>query len=244
MVGRAESNNPGMPNMHAFTQPLILTTCSLAASALLLVPRAAVRPPAIEFDEATIFIEYNATDEDAEVVVAIDADMGLERFRIVNPCGQEILDLRSRNTDDIGVRKIALETPEPGLDEVLDGYPEGWYRFFGKAEDGQKLYSEVWLSHELPGAPTITYPLDGATGVPTNGAVATWSAGSDAASFFLELDQDDLGVDLKSNVAGDTSSFGLPSGWIRPDTEYQFGLGARGKNGNLSVVEIHFTTAP
>lgn len=230
--------------MHSAVHPLILTTGSLAVSALLLVPKAAVRSTPLEFDEAAIVIEYNATDDDAEVVISIDADMGLERLRIVNPCGKEILDVRALHTDDIGLRKFALETPEPALDEVLDGYPEGWYRFFGKSEDGQKLYSEVWLSHELPTVPTITYPLDGATGVPTVGAVATWSAGSDAESFFLELDQDELGVDLKSNIVGDTTSFGLPSGWIRPDTEYQFGLGARSQNGNLSVVEIHFTTAP
>jgi hypothetical protein len=228
------------------TNLLSFQTCAASIAVVgalsLFVPPAA--PPVIPFDEAAIYIEYNSTDGDAEVVVSIDADLGLERFRIVNPCGREILHLRSRHTDDIGVRKIALETPEPSLDEVLDAYPAGWYRFYGRAEGGQNLFSQVWLSHALPSAPTITFPLDGATGVPTSGAAATWTSGPDAESFFFELENDDLGADVKSNVPGGTTSFGLPSGWMQPSTEYQLGVGTRHENGNLNVVEIHFTTAP
>jgi len=225
-----------------FTAPhaFVLLGATLVGSTFLILGPAA--PLTIPFDEAEIFVEYNATDEDAEVVVSVDADMGLGRFRIVNPLGKQILDLRSKHTKDIGTRKIDLETPEPSLGTVLAAYPEGRYLFLGKSTNGVSLLSEVWLTHDLPAAPEITYPLDGATGVPLDGASATWTAGPDADSFFVELEQEELGEDIQSNCAGDTSSFGFPAGWLEPLTEYQLGVGARAENGNLTVVEIHFTT--
>lgn len=203
----------------------------------------AVLPGWIPFDEAKIFVEYNASDGDAEIVVDVDADVGLERFVVLNPNGRTVLDLRSKQTQDLGIRKIALETPEPSLADVLAAYPEGGYWFFGRSTDGQILFSSVSLSHSLPQAPAITFPLDGAIGVPTSGAV-TWTAGPDAASFFFELESDDAGVDLKANLAGNATSFGFPAGFLVPDTEFQVGVGARADNGNLTVVEHTFTTAP
>lgn len=200
--------------------------------------------PPIPFDEARIFVEYNVADEDAEVVVSVDADLGLERFIVVGPHGKEVLRLQSKNTQDLGIRKIDLETPEPSLQAVLDAYPPGEYKFYGRSTDGQHLFSVVTLSHELPAAPHISFPLDGGVGVPTSGAAATWTAGPDAASFFLELDQDDLGVDLKTNLPGGMSLFGFPEAWLAPGTEYQLGIAARADNGNLTVKEINFTTAP
>jgi hypothetical protein len=218
------------------------TAATCLSSTLLLTSSDGSHPPPLPFDEAVIILEHNATDGDAEIVVTVDAETGLERFRIVNPLGREIIDLRSKHAHDLGTRKIALETPEPSLEDVLAAYPEGWYRFFGRATDGQTFFSMVWLSHDLPAAPTITFPSDGARNVPLAGAAASWTAGPDAEGFFFELEQDDLGVDLKGNLAAGTTSLGFPDGFLQAGTEYQLGLGARSSSGNLSVVEIHFTT--
>ena len=228
--------------MFSTTNALSLTATIVLGSSFM-IPNILLTPsPAVPFDEATIYLEYNATDEDAEVVVSVDADVGLEHFQIVNPRGQQILNMRARHNEHVCIRKINLETPGPSLAVVLESYPAGWYEFFGQTTTGESLFSLVWLSHELPDAPRITFPLDGAVDVPLNGASATWTAGPDAESFFLELEQDDLGVDVKSNIAGGASSFGFPAGWLAPDTEYQLGVAARADNGNLSVVELHFTT--
>jgi hypothetical protein len=197
----------------------------------------------IPFDEARIFVEHNATDDDAEVVIDIDAEVGLERLTLVAPDGAEVLNLRAEHLG-LGLRKFALETPEPSLHAVLSAYPPGEYRFYGRSVDGQFLFSTASLSHALPEAPDLIYPLAGSTDVPTSGASAIWTAGSDAASFFLEIESDDLGLDVKSNVAGDAGSFGFPEGWLAGGTEYQLGLGSRADNGNLTVIEIDFTTAP
>jgi hypothetical protein len=198
-------------------------------------------PAAIPFDEARIFVEYNATDGDAEVVIDIDADVGLERLSIVKPDGKEVLNLRAKH-GELGLRKFALETPEPSLKEVLSAYPEGDYRFLGRSVDGEFLFSVVTLSHALPDPPRLVFPLEGDAGVPTRGASAMWAADADAAGFFVELENDDLGTDVKANLAGDATSFGFPDGFLEPFTEYQFGLGSRADNDNLTVVEVHFTT--
>ena len=207
--------------------------------ACLALPAAPVAAP---FDEARLFVEYNATDDDAEVVLQVDADVGLDRFRVINPNGKQILDLRAKHTQDLGIRKINLETPEPSLAAVLAAYPPGAYRFLGKTVDGETLSSTVWLSHDLPGAPQFTFPQSGQTGVPLSGAAASWTAVSGAVSYFLELENDDLLVDVKSNIAAEQTSFGFPAGWLLPKTQYQIGIGARGANGNLTVVELEFTT--
>ena len=212
---------------------------ALAATALPL----ASPPPTEPFDEARLFLEYNATDEDAEVVIQVDADAGLERFRVVAPDGKVILDLRARGAEGLGIRKLDLETPEPGLEAVLAAYPEGEYSFFGRTTDGEILASTVALSHELPAAPQLTFPTEGQTGVPLGGA-ASWTPVAGAAGYFLEIENDDLGVDLKSHVVASQTSFGFPAGWLLPDTEYQIGIAARGANGNLSVTELDFTTGP
>ena len=225
---------------------IVKPAVSIALLALVGVPmtargsRSATSTP---FDEALIYVEYNATDDDAEVVVVIDAEMGLERLAIEAPSGAEVLHLRAEHLG-LGLRKFALETPEPSLQSVLAAYPAGEYRFYGRAVDGRFLFSVVTLSHALPAAPSILYPLDGDTAVPTSGASAVWSAGPDADGFFLELENDDLGVDVKSNIAGGATAFGFPAGWLAGGTEYQLGVAARGGNGNLTVVEIDFTTAP
>jgi hypothetical protein len=219
-----------------------LAASSMIGAGLFTLTMTAAPRPTIPFDEAILYVEYNASDEDAEVVVDVDADVGLARFSVLAPNGKEVLNLRSRDSQDLGIRKINLETPEPALEDVLEAYPEGWYRFYGKSVDGETLFSEVRLSHELPLAPRITYPLDGDVGVPTSGAAATWNSDSGSEGFFFELEQDDLEVDIKSNVAADATSFGFPDGWLEADTEYQMGLATRAENGNLTVVEIHFTT--
>jgi len=226
-----------MSSLHLFA---CVSMFALTSGAFVLsVPTASSPEP---FDEATLFLEYNATDDDAEVVLQIDPEVGLSRLRVINPLGKEIVDLRAKAAEGLGIRKVNLETPEPSLAEVMLAYPSGAYRFIGKTVEGETLLSIVWLSHDLPAAPHLTFPLSGQIGVPTSGAAATWHAVPGAAGYFLELENDELLVDVKSHIAPRQTSFGFPEGWLLPDTEYQIGAGARGANGNLTVVELDFTT--
>ena len=213
--------------------PLVLATSALVA------PAPAPEPP-IPFERVAIYLEYNATDNDAEVVIDLKADADLERLIVLGPQGQAVLKLRSKDTQALGLNEIVIETNEPGLAEVLASYPAGVYRFFGRTLTGEHLFSAATLSHDLPPAPVFIHPLDGATAVPLDGA-ATWAGSSSAVSWLLELEQEDVEIDLLTNLKGQTTSFGFPAGWLEPGLEHQLGLAARASNGNITVTEIHFT---
>jgi hypothetical protein len=217
----------------------LLLPAALAAVALFQPePNRSAEP----FERVAIFLEYNATDEDAEVVVDLKADAPLERLTIIAPDDRKVLRLGSSDLQQIGINELILETTEPSLQEVLAAYPPGVYRFVGRTHGGQVLFSTATLSHQLPAAPQFLHPLDGATGVPINGASASWTS-PPAASYLVELEQEDIGIELLTNVLGTTTSLAFPNGWLAPGREHQIGVGLRAANGNLVVTEIQFTAA-
>ena len=214
---------------------------ALAAVALLTLS-STTKPALEEFDIATLRVEYNATDDDAEVVLFVDVPEGLDRLRVIDPNGKEILNVRAKNAQDLGIRKLNLETPEPSLASVLAAYPAGPYRFLGRTVEGELLASTAWLSHDLPAAAQFSFPQAGQSGIPLAGAAAAWGAVPGATGYFLELENDDLGVDVKSHIAAAQVSFGFPTGWLFPNTQYVLSIGAVGASGNLTVTQLDFTT--
>lgn len=86
----------------------------------------------LEFTDLRMTLEQNATDGDTEVVLfAKGQDDGLKKLRIVRPDGRTVAELRG-NRRTIGLRELALESPEPPeLERVLRSFPEGTYRFAG-----------------------------------------------------------------------------------------------------------------
>ena len=60
-----------------------------------------------------------------------------------------------------------FDTPEPSLEDLMQAYPEGQYRFQGRTAAGEKLAGVADLSYELLPAPTILFPPAGETDVPT-----------------------------------------------------------------------------
>ncbi len=219
--------------------PALLVPALVAGATATVAPR----PAAIPFERVAIYLEYNATDDDAEIVVDLKADAALERLAIFAPGGKPVLKLRSRDGEGLGINELVLETTEPALATVLAAYPPGLYRFVGRTHSGQELFSIAQLSHDLPAAPDILQPLDGEVGI-LDGSSAVWTCATPVASFLVELEQEDIGIELLSNVLGTTTSFAFPAGWLAPGLEHQLGIGARAANGNLVVTEIHFTAMP
>src|SRR5687767_5786963 len=73
---------------------------------------------AIEFDEADIFYELNATDGDVGVHVSLDAESWRE-LRIESPRGQEIIEVEPQGSlQRIGLTELFFEGEEPSLEEV------------------------------------------------------------------------------------------------------------------------------
>ncbi|HEV2844443.1 MAG TPA: hypothetical protein VG477_06335, partial [Thermoanaerobaculia bacterium] len=122
-----------------------LLILALALPALL----ACVNPSrADEFENLSIRLERNVTDDDAEAVIEIKVEEGgLATLLIIAPDGRRIARFESRNRRNLGAREMLLETPEPNPTAVLRSYPPGTYRFLGKTLDGEELSGEAELSH-------------------------------------------------------------------------------------------------
>lgn len=196
-----------------------------------------------EFEEASIHLEQNVVDQDAEAVINLKTeDGGLRWLLVIAPDGRRVVRYESHNILNLGAREILIETPEPSLGEVLAAYPEGTYRFVGRTFDGEVLLAEAELSHDFAEPATVTFPEDGAE-VPADGLAIRWTAVEGAAAYFLELEQEDLELVLTVNLPAAATQFSPPAGWLIPGTEYVIGLGSITEEGNRTFVETTFTTS-
>src|SRR5262245_12425918 len=115
------------------------------------------------FEEASIYIEFNSTAQDAGIQVALDAE-AWKNLTIVSPDGRNILAFGGKGSlKKLGLSEFFFESDEPGLDEqplndFLAMFPEGEYKFFGTTPDGQKLASTATFSHTIPDGPVIISP--------------------------------------------------------------------------------------
>lgn len=193
----------------------------------------------VEFSEAEVFLEQNATDGDTEVVMlAKGGDTGIKKLWIFSPTRQLIYKFKSPdNGSNIGGREVLVESPEPlDLNIVLNAYPEGEYTFIGKDFDGEWLLSRVSLVHDIPPPATITFP-------PEDGVVSrfefdvVWESVVPADLFIVELGNEDTEEELLVQVPGDQNSFRAPEEWLVPGVEYQISVGVINENGNLTFVE-------
>lgn len=197
-----------------------------------------------KFAKAEILLEQNFTDADTEVViVAKGGATGLKYFWLLAPDGKLVYEFTSPNNGrNLGGREIVVESPEPPeLDKVLKAYPEGIYRFIGKAFDGQWLYSEAVLSHKLPPPASITFPLQDGIVLPSALSV-TWESAEEAAAYVIELKHVDSGRELVVDIAGEQKMFQAPEKWLIPGALYQLGVISINQMGNKIVVETTFST--
>jgi hypothetical protein len=187
-----------------------------------------------EFSEASIILEHNATDGDAEIVVfAKGGDKGLARISILAPDGTAVLDLSTQKRT-LGLQKFSVETAEPVMSKVISAYPEGTYRFEGVTVDGVRLHSTTNLVHGLPSPPVITINK-------TEGKV-NWTAVAGATGYSIEIEREVDGenvMKLTIDLPITSTSFSIPKVLFVPG-EYKVGFAVRGKTGNIVVVEKVF----
>lgn len=197
--------------------------------------------PTVPMQHAQVRLEYNATDDDAEAVIVVDAGIGFTRLAIFGPSGKLMHEIRAQN-GGVGLTKMPMETPEPSLEEVEAAYPEGTYRFRGRTVDGSALTGEAIVSHALLAPATITAPVADASDVAVADLTVSWQPVAGATSYLIELEDDAVPAAVKADLPGAASSFTFSGGWLRPDTSYVLTLGAVGANGNVVYSEIRFRT--
>lgn len=201
--------------------------------------------PCQEFEELHMTLEQNATDGDTEVVFFAKTETdGLRRLQITAPNGRSV----AKFTGDkrgIGIREFLLESAEPpDLELVLGSFPEGTYRFAGKTVGEECVEGEADLSHAVAPATTLLTPAADAV-VPLADLLLSWSAVAGAERYVVELNNEDTGSEFTFEVFPPTASLTIPAALLAPASEYQFAVGVKMPDGNVTFVELaFFTDAP
>jgi hypothetical protein len=137
----------------------------LVAMVALLVGAIVSKAWAADFAEARIFFEYNSTDNDLGVHVFLDGE-DWRTLRIVHPNGRTIFEVTTRGGfGKFGLTEMFFEGAEPSLEEVpleelLEQFPQGQYKFIGMTVDGTRLESTATLSHAVPAGPEVSTEMD------------------------------------------------------------------------------------
>jgi hypothetical protein len=212
---------------------------------LLATPGLAVADEHEGFEDASVHFEQNATDGDVEVVFkATGGDEGLAKLTVVGPDGRTVIDFRAPDASTLGIRQFEFESPEPtDVAGLKAAYPSGVYSFSGTTVGGETMSASSTLSHELPGVASFVRPTPEEEGVSAVGMRIVWTAVAGASGYIVEIEQEDLGVGLETQLPATATSFSVPRGFLAPDTEYDLGIGTMTKEGNISFVETSFTTS-
>ena len=224
-------------NRIATTLGLALTFAGLAAQA---------QPaPCQEFEELHMTLEQNATDGDTEVVFFAKTETdGLRRLQIVGPNGRRVAGFDG-DKRGIGLREIVLESAEPPeVDLVLGSFPEGTYRYLGRTVDGDCVEGEAELSHALAPATTLLTPAEDEV-VEVDDLLLSWTAVGGTERYVVELNNENTGSEFTFEVFPPTTSISIPAALLVADSEYQFAVGVKMPDGNVTFVELaFFTEAP
>ena len=198
------------------------------------------------FEQASIYIEFYSTAQDAGIQVALDAEAWKD-LRIVSPDGRSILALNGKGSlKKLGLSEFFFESDEPALQDMplkdfLAMFPEGEYKFFGTTPDGEKLLSTATFSHEIPDGPVIVSPaLQDRDSTVIQWDLVTTPPGIEIASYEVVIEQEDRTFDVK--LPGTATRVTIPSEFLEPGTGYPFEVLAKAENGNQTITESSFST--
>jgi hypothetical protein len=203
---------------------------------------AAKRKP-LRFEQHELYIEYNATDGDAGLQLAADAE-DWKRFTLLDTKGKVLMDVRAKGRirRPFGLSELFLEASEPSFTKVpfstfKKRFPQGRYRFRGVAGDGRTLAGSDRLSFVVPAAPRVTFPTKGAQ-VDPNGFKVTWEpvtrpAGVKIVTYQVIVDQGSR--ELSMYLPPDATSATIPGEFLQPGTETGGELLARERSGNQTI---------
>ncbi len=199
--------------------------------AVLIVPVAGA--DAQVFDVAEIFIEQEAGEVDAEIVIRIDAgDLTLTELSVTGPTGAEIFEIETEDDEaPAGLREFEFEAlvRRP----LGDAYPAGAYIVEAEVDDGQAITAEMTLSHVMASAPEITVELR------ADALLLSWDSTGDPDTFAVEVEHETLDVVFWALVSA--TSLAVPRDFLAAPGEYEVEVARRNRDGNLIVSETVVT---
>jgi len=217
---------------------------ALGLAAALAQPGYAKDESCLAFSQLRMTLEQNATDGDTEVVLfAKGRDDGLEHLVVSAPDARRVAEFQGDRTG-IGIREFNLESAEPAdLDAVLTSFPEGSYSFAGKTVNGKCITGTASLSHKIAPATSLLAPSEDQV-VPIEQLVLRWEPVAGVERYVVELNNEDSGGQSTFEVFPPTTSVAIPAHFLQRDSEYQFVVGVKTAEKNVTFVELNFFTAP
>ena len=230
---------------------LLLTLATVSAGAVAASGRGGASGPSAEaakrkplrFEQHDLYIEYNATDGDAGLQLAADAE-DWKRFELLDTKGKSLIDVHAsgRLRRPFGLSELFLEASEPPFTKVPFAtfkrrFPKGRYRFRGVASNGRRLVGSDRLSFVVPAAPRVTFPTKGAH-VDPDGFKVAWEpvrrpAGVDIVTYQVIVNQGDR--ELSMYLPPSATSATIPGEFLEPGTKTGGELLAREKSGNQTI---------
>jgi hypothetical protein len=217
------------------------------------------RGPVVQVKDARIKFEINSTDQDGGIQVFLDSDPW-ESMSIFDPDGELVYTTSTDgNVGELGGTELFLETGEPpftelSLEELLDLFPAGRYRFRGRGIDGERFVGSAQLTHNLPGGPTLVSPLEGGPPQDPANTTVTWEPvppanGSPIIGYQVLIVDADTGLTALPKITLDVmmpptaTSLAVPAGFLQPNTEYEWEVLALEHGGNQTLSSSFFTTS-
>ena len=222
-----------------------------------------------EWEEAKLYIEHNATDEDT----GFHGFYGGEAWRelcLVDPDGEQLWLADPRGAlGDLTVSDFFFESREPeadeySIDDLKSDFPEGEYVVSGTDFDGVARVGTAIFTHDIPAEPEIVSPPLGGDPededppvVSRDGLVVEWEPVTetiDATSVEItgyEVIVTDEEVDDPNgwarpvydvHVPGDQTSLPVPAEFLAADRLYELEVLAIEVSGNQTISVGFFRT--
>ncbi len=227
----------------------------------------------LELEDASVIIETNCTDADSGIQMFIDGE-GWNQLFIFGPNWQFLGILRAkRGLGEVGLTELFFEGEEPvleyplvlgcesedeepdgTLEEFLENYPEGTYRFFTRTVEGDRQVGEAELTHDIPAGPEIILPAEDVEQNPDN-VVIMWDSsaqpeGIEIVSQQVIVEIEDESVDflrvLDIQLSVGTTMFTVPPEFfdsidgLSEEAEIKVEVLVKEASGNQTITEREF----
>jgi hypothetical protein len=273
---QTNTHHPGTKLRAAIAAAAVAAAAALAAAALLVgvdspsaAPTADSNDPCepwgngkkVRIATAKLIVEFNATDEDIGVHGAFD-DVGWSKLCVYDPDGDLVLRVSPQSQlKDLTMAGIFFESREPPIDEfsfqdLKSRFPEGRYKVRALSFDGTRLVGNARFTHDVPAAPTVTAPRDGAEVDPddltvrwedvtetVDGEPVTITGYEVIVTKEKHVDPHGFSQPIYDvHVPPDRNSLSVPEEFFEPGTEYELEVLALERSGNQTISVSFFTT--
>ena len=214
-----------------------------------------------QIDSTKLIFEYNSTDVDTGVHGLFDTT-GWSELCVYDPDGRQVLAVKPQGRlKDLTMGGIFFESREPpdtemSQEEILANFPEGSYEVRATSFEGKGLTGTATLTHDIPQAPTITSPTEGAV-VDSANLVVSWEPVTQTVNggpvtitgyeviVTKETEDDPHGFSLpvlSAHVLPSVTSLTVPTEFLEAGTEYELEVLALEESGNQTITVIFFET--